>query len=151
MDNDETGREVAEALGDLLKRGTRAGLYRGLTQGLGAAVDEVTYPVLSALARTGPYSAADLATEVGLDRSGVSRRATRLEEAGLVRREPDPADRRSVLLTLTEEGARTVEVMRARLAARIDASLGGWPPGEAQAFARSLRRFIDQGPFTDPA
>jgi DNA-binding MarR family transcriptional regulator len=148
--DDDAGHEVANALGDLLKRGLRAGLYRGLTEGLGEAVDEVTYPVLSGLARTGPSSAADLAAEVGLDRSGVSRRATRLEEAGLVRREPDPADRRSVLLTLTDDGVRTVETMRARLAARIDASLGTWPPGEAQAFARSLRRFIDQGPFADP-
>lgn len=104
--------------------------------------------MLSGLARTGPRSAADLAAEVGLDRSGVSRRASRLEAAGLVRREPDPADRRAVLLALTEEGARTVETMRRRLADRIEASLSSWPQDEARSFARHLRRFVDEGPFT---
>lgn len=145
------GTAVAEALGELLKRSLRAELYRGLTEGLGEAVDEVTYPVLSGLARTGPCSAAELATEVDLDRSGVSRRASRLEAAGLVRREPDPADGRSVLLTLTDEGTRTVAVMRQRLAQRIEEALGSWPRDEALAFARGLHRFVSDGPFGNSA
>lgn len=57
----DAGHEVAEALGQLLRRGARTRLYSGLTEGLGEAVDEVTYPVLSGLARTGPSSAAELA------------------------------------------------------------------------------------------
>lgn len=142
------GPEIADALGELLKRGTRIGLYRTLTAGLGEAVDELTYPILSGLARTGPRNAADLAPDVGLDRSGVTRRATRLEAAGLVRREPDPTDRRATLLALTEEGERTVGTLRRRLSGHITASLDSWPPDEAAAFARSLRRFVADGPFT---
>ncbi|MDH6132198.1 DNA-binding MarR family transcriptional regulator [Kitasatospora sp. MAA4] len=147
---DGIGHDIADALGTLLKRSVRATLYQELTEHLGEAVDEVSYPVLSGLARTGPCSAADLAGEVGLDRSGVSRRASRLEAAGLIRREPDPTDGRSVLLTLTERGTETVAVMRRRLAARITASLDSWPPDEARAFARSLRRFTEEGPFGEP-
>ncbi|WP_406294784.1 MarR family transcriptional regulator [Embleya sp. NBC_00888] len=143
------GHEVADALGLLLRRGTRANLYARLTEGLGPAVDEVTYPVLSGLARTGPRSAADLAGEIGLDRSGVSRRASRLETAGLVRRRPDPDDRRAVLLALTDAGTACVEELRERLATRIEASLAGWPADEARVFARGLRRFVEDGPFTE--
>ncbi|MEV6028108.1 MarR family transcriptional regulator [Streptomyces sp. NPDC052036] len=147
MKND-VGHEIADALGVLLKRSTRVELYRTLTAGLGNAVDELTYPVLSGLARTGPRSAADLAPDAGLDRSGVTRRASRLEEAGLVRREPDPADRRATLLALTSEGERTVEVLRRRLSAHIEASLASWSADEARTFADHLRRFVDDGPFT---
>ncbi len=147
MPND-VGHEIADALGALLKRGTRAHLYQRLTEGLGEAVDEVTYPVLSGLARTGPCSAADLAGEIGLDRSGVTRRATRLEEAGLLRREPDPRDRRATLLALTEPGQRALDATRQRLAEHIEASLASWPPDEARAFALHLRRFVTDGPFT---
>lgn len=143
----DVGDEIADALGVLLRRSTRTELYRTLTDGMGEAVDELTYPVLSGLARTGPRSAAHLAPDVGLDRSGVTRRASRLEEAGLVRREPDPADRRATLLALTEEGERTVEILRRRLSAHIEASLASWPAGEAKTFARHLRRFITEGPF----
>ncbi|WP_413098723.1 MarR family winged helix-turn-helix transcriptional regulator [Streptomyces sp. Inha503] len=144
----DVGHEIADALGTLLKRGTREQIYRRLTEGLGEAVDEVTYPVLSGLARTGPRSAAGLADEIGLDRSGVTRRATRLEEAGLLRREPDPADRRATLLALTDAGRAAIETTRQRLAAHIEDSLASWPPGEAQTFARQLHRFVDHGPFT---
>ncbi|MER5813016.1 MarR family transcriptional regulator [Streptomyces sp. NPDC002033] len=147
MDKNDVGHEIADALGLLLRRGTRQELYRTLTEGVGEAVDEVTYPILSGLARTGPRSAAELASEVGLDRSGVTRRATRLEAAGLVRRTPDPEDRRATLLTLTPEGAATVELLRGRLSDHIEASLSSWPPGEAEAFARRLRRFVTDGPF----
>jgi DNA-binding MarR family transcriptional regulator len=144
----DIGAEIAEALGLLLRRGTRAGLYQKLTEGIGEGVDELTYPVLSGLARTGPCSAAALADDVGLDRSGVSRYATRLEAVGLICREPDPADGRAVLLVLTERGCATVEVLRARLAEHIVASLSGWPCDEVTAFARSLRKFVDDGPFS---
>ena len=147
MEN-EVGHEIADALGILLKRTTRAQLHRRLTEGMGEAVDELTYPILSALARTGPCSAADLAPDAGIDRSGVTRRASRLQAAGLIRREPDPADRRASLLVLTDEGERAVAELRERLAAHIATSLSSWPPGDARVFARHLRRFIAEGPFT---
>ncbi|MEV5943845.1 MarR family winged helix-turn-helix transcriptional regulator [Streptomyces sp. NPDC051994] len=147
MEN-EVGHEIAEALGILLRRTTRAQLHRRLTEGMGEGVDEVTYPVLSALARTGPRSAADLAPDVGIDRSGVTRRASRLEAAGLISREPDPHDRRAQLLALTEQGRLAVAELRARLAAHITRSLSTWPPGEAEAFAHQLRRFLAEGPFS---
>ncbi|WP_327266625.1 MarR family transcriptional regulator [Streptomyces sp. NBC_01232] len=141
------GHEIADALGILLKRTTRTRLHQQLTDGMGEAFDELTYPVLSALARTGPLSAADLAQVAGVNRSGVTRRASRLEAAGLVRREPDPADRRAHLLVLTEEGRLVVAELRTRLADRITESLSSWPPGEAETFARHLRRFMGEGPF----
>jgi DNA-binding MarR family transcriptional regulator len=145
---DDPGTEIAETLGLLVRRATRTGLYRDLTEGLGDAVDELTYPVLSGLARTGPRTSVALADDVGLDRSGVSRYASRLEAAGLVRREPDPADGRAVLLTLTDQGAQTVAVLRARLAAQITSSLEDWPYGEVTTFARLLRKFIASGLFS---
>ncbi|MEV0530573.1 MarR family transcriptional regulator [Kitasatospora sp. NPDC050463] len=142
-----TGHDIAEALGLLLRRSTRARLYTQLTEGLGKAVDDLTYPVLSGLARTGACSAADLGREIGLDRTTVTRRADRLEQAGLLQRQPDPTDGRATLLALTGQGHDIVSVTRRRLTAGIEASLATWPQADAQAFARQLRRFVDEGPF----
>lgn len=142
-----TGHDIADALGLLLRRSTRARLYTQLTEGLGEAVDDLTYPILSGLARTGARSAADLGREIGLDRTTVTRRADRLEQAGLLQRQPDPADGRATLLALTGQGHDIVSVTRERLAAGIESSLATWPQADAQAFARQLRRFVDDGPF----
>lgn len=141
------GDAIAETLGHLLQRSTRARLYGRLTAGLDDALDEATYPVISALARVGPQSAARLAAGIGLDRSVVSRHATRLERAGLIERLPDPSDQRATLLSLTDRGRQAVQEMRRRLAASFDEYLGTWPPGEAQQFAASLARFTEDGPF----
>jgi DNA-binding MarR family transcriptional regulator len=146
-DMDSPGSEIAETLGLLLRRGTRARLYGRLTAGLDDSLDEATYPVLSALARFGPRSAAQLAEDAGLDRSVVSRHAARLTRAALITRRPDPSDRRAVLLALTPAGHQAIRDMRRRLAGAFDDYLATWPPGEARQLAASLRRFVEQGPF----
>jgi DNA-binding MarR family transcriptional regulator len=144
---DTPGGVIAEALGRLLQRGTRARLYARLTAGLDGALDESTYPVISGLARLGPQSAAQLAAGIGLDRSVVSRHATRLERAGLIERLADPSDQRATLLILTAGGRQAVQEMRQRLAVAVDEYLASWPPGEAERFAASLSRFTAEGAF----
>ena len=141
------GRTSLRLSGTCSGRTTRARLYGGLTEGLDEALDSSTYPVISGLARFGPLSAAKLSEEIGIDRSVVSRHATRLEAAGLVERTPDPSDGRAVLLVLTDAGNRAVEAMRHRLAARFDEYFAAWPEEEARGFAAHLRRFAEQGPF----
>jgi DNA-binding MarR family transcriptional regulator len=141
------GEQVADALGRILRRSSRSRLYGELTADLGPAVDEATYPVLSGLGRFGPISAAGLGAELGLDRSVVSRHATRLEDGGLLRRERDPHDARASLLVLTERGEPVVAELRRRLATRLDSYLASWPPGQAVAFAEALARFTLEGPL----
>jgi DNA-binding MarR family transcriptional regulator len=138
------GERIADDFGEIVRRESRAVVYGELTAGLGPALHEATYPVLSGLARGGPRSAARLGHDIGLDRSVVSRHADRLQSAGLLRREPDPADKRASLLVLTGEGERVVVRMRARLAERFDTYLAHWPAEEAEAFARALRRFTHE-------
>jgi DNA-binding MarR family transcriptional regulator len=64
--------------------------------------------VLTVLRRSGPpyeQSPSLLARSVQLTTGGMTNRLDRLEGSGLVSRRPDPADRRGVLVRLTEVGA----------------------------------------------
>src|ERR1700761_102184 len=61
----------------------------------------------------------------------LSIRLRRLERAHLVEREPDPENRRSVTVTLTERGARLVTAARDAYAARADRLVAGLPDGDA--------------------
>jgi DNA-binding MarR family transcriptional regulator len=146
VESTQLGAEVAAALGILLQRRVRSRLYGRLTEGLDPALDEMTYPVISGLERYGPLSAADLGARIGIDRTVTTRRASRLEAAGLIRRTPDEQDRRATLLELTEVGRRHVQTMRTRLAGTLGAYLATWPPGQAEAFVAGLRRFTTDGP-----
>ena len=80
-----------------------------------------TYRVLGRLRYQGPpyrLSAGELAEAVGLSSGAMTNRLDRLEQAGLVRRVPDPGDRRGVLVEPTEAGheawARVIHTQAAR-------------------------------------
>jgi DNA-binding MarR family transcriptional regulator len=60
-----------------------------------------------------PVPARDLAELLSCDRSNITALVDRLEQAGLVRRRIDPADRRIKILVVTEAGRRVRERMRA--------------------------------------
>jgi len=70
-------------------------------------LDRRTHRVLGRLRYQGPpyrLSAGQLAEGMGLSSGAMTNRLDRLEIAGLVRRLPDPDDRRGVLVEPTEEG-----------------------------------------------
>ncbi|MET9415756.1 MarR family transcriptional regulator [Streptomyces klenkii] len=130
---------VAAAIGALTLRATRAGLYGRLTSGV-EGVDATTYPVLSGLARLGPVTATKLAEAIGMDRTVTTRYATRLQEAGLIARSPDPADARATRLVLTVEGEKAVAALRGAMESFVAEEMATWPPDEAAAFAMRLER-----------
>jgi DNA-binding MarR family transcriptional regulator len=68
------------------------------------------WELLSALRRVGPpyrLSPTRLAGDLMLSSGAMTARLDRLERAGLVRRRPDPADRRAIRVELTEKGSKT--------------------------------------------
>lgn len=82
-------------------------LYRRELAGLG-----LTYPqylVMLVLWQDQPVSVKELGLRLRLDSGTLSPLLKRLESAGLVRRERDARDERSVLVRLTPEGARLRE------------------------------------------
>jgi DNA-binding MarR family transcriptional regulator len=56
------------------------------------------YKVLGILERVGPMSAGEIARRSGLANASVTNLIDRLEQKGFVRRVPDPADRRRVMV-----------------------------------------------------
>ncbi|KJE21164.1 transcriptional regulator, MarR family [Frankia torreyi] len=140
----EDGARLAAALGMLLARPTRMRLFGDLLAAGDVNLDEATYPVLNGLARTGPTTARKLSTEIGIDRSVVSRHSDRLEALGLLRRSADPDDARATRLTLTDEGHAAIERLRGRLAGAFQRRLDAWPAEDARAFVAGMERFVEE-------
>src|SRR5688572_4223714 len=75
------------------------------------------WSTLYALVRKQPRSAGALAKIADLSSGAMTSRVDRLEEAELVRRLPDPEDRRGVLVELTPKGKRTYRAATGAVAA----------------------------------
>lgn len=76
------------------------------------ALDHAEYKALTALSQAGPpfrSTPGRLAKRMELSSGAMTNRLDRLEEAGLVRRLPDPEDRRSVVVELTDHGRDTIK------------------------------------------
>lgn len=142
MVNTGVARELEQVLGQLLLRRNRSALYDAVLDQAPPGIDRQTYPVLSGLARLGPQSAARLADEIGIDRSGASRYADRLEAAGLLRRGPDPADGRAILLALTAEGDAAVALLRDALTRHLAGRIADWPDAQARALVDGIRLLL---------
>lgn len=68
------------------------------------------YEILGQLkAATGPVRMADLASHVAVTRTHASRLIDSLEDAGLAKRENNPGDRRSILVSITGDGLRRLQ------------------------------------------
>jgi DNA-binding MarR family transcriptional regulator len=101
------------------------------------------FDVLATLRRHGPpyeLRPTDFATALMLTSSGATKRLDRLEEAGLIVRRPDPADRRGILIALTPKGRRLVDAAVADHVANEHRILGRLTKAEQRQLAVLLRK-----------
>src|SRR4051794_33728503 len=113
--------------------------------------------VLAALRRAGdPYRLTPtlLSVEALISTAGMTNRLDRLEEAGLVRRLPDPDDRRGILVELTGEGRELVDAAvdaHRGLSKRLLGELDTRERDELDRLLRKLLVLLDRGEAPAPA
>nr|WBO78033.1 MarR family transcriptional regulator [Streptomyces sp. SBE_14.2] len=124
---------ISRAVGDRQEKAYgRFGISRG------------EFDVLATLRRSGePYtlSPRQLSATLMLTTGGMTGRLDKLERAGLLRRSPDPHDRRGLQVSLTDEGLRLVdEAVGAGLAVQTEAlsALNGEQVGHLADLLREL-------------
>jgi len=83
-------------------------------------------------------SVAQAAAELGLAANSVSTLVRQLSDAGMIRRAPDPGDRRVARLTLTRTAQRRLETWRDRRTALAATALGQLSADERVTLARAL-------------
>jgi DNA-binding MarR family transcriptional regulator len=101
------------------------------------------YDVLATLRRAGPpyrLRPTDFAASLMLTSSGTTKRLDRLEAAGHIAREPDPTDRRGVLIRLTAKGRGLIDQAAVKHLANERRILSGLTPAEQRQLADLLRK-----------
>ncbi|MFB0617498.1 MarR family winged helix-turn-helix transcriptional regulator [Streptomyces sp. AGS-58] len=126
---------LARAMGDRMERAYKPyNISRG------------EFDVLATLRRSGePYtlSPRELSATLMLTTGGMTGRLDKLERAGLLRRSPDPHDRRGLKVALTEEGLRLIDEAVAAGLAEENAALSALSTEQADHLAGLLRALLD--------
>jgi DNA-binding MarR family transcriptional regulator len=129
-------RRVAARLGRL-----RAAAFRT------ARLAAWEFDVLAALRRTDPphrMSPAQLMEATQTSSAGMSARIASLMERGLIERRRNPNDGRSVLVELTDEGARRVDAAMSELVRREEEALAPLGRSERATLVQLLRVLMDE-------
>lgn len=96
------------------------------------------YNVLRMIDTMGPQPQAEVARRLMVTAPVVTRLASTLADAGLVERQADPGDRRTVLLTLTPTGRRRARAMRRDLLEAAHEMLEPIPAERREAVGSAL-------------
>jgi DNA-binding MarR family transcriptional regulator len=102
------------------------------------------YRVLAALEEQGPLSQADLGRRTAIDRSDIVAVVNELEADRLVRRAPDPGDRRRNVISLTAAGRRRLARLDEAVAGVQDRLLEPLSAGERRTLVALLSRLVDR-------
>jgi DNA-binding MarR family transcriptional regulator len=112
------------------------------------------FDVLVSLRRAGAgarLSPTELAQSLLLSSGAMTNRVDRLETAGLVRRKPDPRDGRGVLVSLTDKGARVVDVALTAHIANEEQLLSPLSRTQRAQLAHLLRRLLISFEYSNEA
>ncbi|RZS87317.1 DNA-binding MarR family transcriptional regulator [Motilibacter rhizosphaerae] len=132
---ESTVEGVVTALYGSLRTLKRAGSETG--------VDGAASFVLHYLLAKGAVRPSELAAEMCLDGSTVSRHLQALERLDLVSRERDPADGRAFRVTCTEAGRAAHAASIAARTAMLTSAVESWDPTDLSQLEQLLRRLAD--------
>jgi DNA-binding MarR family transcriptional regulator len=95
----------------------------------------VALSTLDAVDRTGPHRISFLVAQERITQPGMTGIVDRLAAAGLVRRQPDPADGRAALVAITPAGHDYLMSIRRQRAATVAAHISTLDPAQQRALA----------------
>jgi len=98
---------------------------------------------LDIVLRRGEVTAKELAADLALEKSTVSRLVDGMVTNGLVERVDHPSDARSAILRATSLGRRLYGAFRRNIVRENADALRGLAPAERATFIETLRRFTD--------
>jgi DNA-binding MarR family transcriptional regulator len=109
--------------------------------------DILVLDAVAAAARRDPEVAvADVAHQLGIDRSGASRFVTAAVDHGYLERRPSASDARRAVLTLTSAGRELLAGSHAWQEEAFARLTAGWDPEDAARFAGYLQRLESELP-----
>jgi DNA-binding MarR family transcriptional regulator len=108
-------------------------------------VNKGEFDVLKLLLRTDGdlrLSPSQLSDRLHLSSGAMTNRLDRLESQGLLRRLPDPTDRRGILIEITEKGDEVFRSVAERQIEKEKALLSSLSPSEREKISNLLRKLV---------
>jgi DNA-binding MarR family transcriptional regulator len=135
--------DFSEQIGHLLRRAYQTHLAIFQRNACDPQLTSVQFVTLCALRDHGPRSQADLVKITKIDQATIRGILDRLKARGLIALASDRRDRRKIIMSLTETGARLLEAMVPRAVEITELTMARLNPAERAAALFVLRKMIE--------
>ncbi|MEU6257073.1 MarR family transcriptional regulator [Streptomyces sp. NPDC047043] len=135
--------EIERALTRITYLSTRARQHDRLMALAGVPLDRAAVALLRQVADSEPLRPGELAVQLGVEASHITRTVQQLQKSGYVTRVPDPDDRRAQRIQLTEAGRQAIDRIRDAGARGMQLALSDWSPEELGQLATLFHRMVD--------
>jgi DNA-binding MarR family transcriptional regulator len=133
-------RDSIDSVIKALRRVNLQGSFFGQTVAIRFGLSESDIETLEALIEMGATTAGRLSELTGLTSGAVTRVIDRLEQAGYVRRVPDPADRRRVIVEVVSEKVAAVQSTLNRVSSASAEEIGRYTDAQLELIGEFLTR-----------
>ncbi len=140
------------AMAGLFRHGTLQRLHERVCEAAGIDCERASFLVMRRVISEGPIRVTDLARDLGLDPSTISRHLRAVETRGWVERHADADDRRATLVAATGEGNRVVTRLEAERRSLLAEVLADWDARDRDSLFDLVERFAaDLGDHIRPS
>ncbi|EKF74803.1 MarR family transcriptional regulator [Alcanivorax hongdengensis A-11-3] len=101
-------------------------------------LERAHYLMLLLLMADGPQSTSQIAERLRLDSSTVTRQVSVMAQRGLVRKQPNPQDRRGAMVCASAAGEQEATRMRRLREEKVALMVADWPESKKQALVSAL-------------
>ena len=139
MSRTDTVRDLEHEVGVLIRRVKRVIGERA--RAVHEDLQPASYLMLSYVADHGPARPSAIVEMFSIDKGAISRQVQHLVDLGLVGREPDPADGRATLISVTPEALTRLEAVNEERRRWLDGQLRDWSDDDLTEMVRLLGRY----------
>jgi DNA-binding MarR family transcriptional regulator len=136
------GQPLDEHIGVALRRAYQHAVANLTVRIAPFGLSPMQFSVLVRLRDIGPFTQNSLGRSIYMQPANIRELVGRLEARGLVRRDPDPADRRAVVVSITPAGLELLDAARAEADAANTGTLEALEPAEREQLFALLRRLM---------
>lgn len=134
-------RRLEIAFSSLFRHGTARRIHEDAARRAGYDCERSAYLVLRKIVDASPIRITDLAADLGVEPSTVSRQVQPLEVRGWIERGSDSDDARVSLLAATDTGEKVVSAIDQQRRRFLSSVLEGWSSDDREALFDLLERF----------
>ena len=136
-------RALHGSLVDIVAVMNRPQRDEALMAAAGIKLDRALFPLLVGIERLGPIGVVELADRAGRDYTTVSRQVAKLQELGLVTRQPGATDRRVREAAIAPRGKAMTDMVDAARERMGRAIFESWESDEIESLVRLMRKLAD--------